>query len=34
MTYLRDEIASQPAVWERALAVDAAALPAPASGWR
>jgi len=28
MTYLRDEIASQPAVWERALAVDASALPA------
>jgi len=28
MTYLRDEIASQPAVWERALTVDTAALPA------
>ncbi|GAB1514540.1 SIS domain-containing protein [Actinophytocola sp. KF-1] len=27
MTYLRDEIASQPSVWERALAVSADALP-------
>jgi fructoselysine-6-P-deglycase FrlB-like protein len=27
MTYLRDEIASQPDVWARALAVDTAALP-------
>ncbi|MFI7676638.1 SIS domain-containing protein [Actinophytocola sp. NPDC049390] len=28
MTYLRDEIASQPSVWERALEVSADALPA------
>jgi fructoselysine-6-P-deglycase FrlB-like protein len=28
MTYLRDEIASQPSVWERALAVPVGALPA------
>jgi len=27
MTYLQDEIASQPSVWERALAVSAAGLP-------
>jgi fructoselysine-6-P-deglycase FrlB-like protein len=27
MTYLRDEIASQPSVWERALSVSTAALP-------
>ena len=29
MTYLRDEIASQPSVWERALAVPTEALPTP-----
>ena len=29
MTYLRDEIASQPSVWEHALTVPTTALPAP-----